>query len=114
VPEWRASRSSAPRPRSRRFTTARPGIVIGRRGAEAERIRTDPQKLSGKQIQPQHPRSENPRGRGPARRTRELRAASVLASHSVVPCARPAGVPNAPRPSRAFESRSLVVSVVQK
>ena len=31
--------------------TARPGIVIGRRGAEAERIRTDLEKLSGKQIQ---------------------------------------------------------------
>ncbi len=31
--------------------TARPGIVIGRRGAEAERIRTDLETLSGKQIQ---------------------------------------------------------------
>ncbi|MCY7324581.1 MAG: 30S ribosomal protein S3 [Microbacteriaceae bacterium] len=31
--------------------TARPGIVIGRRGAEAERIRTDLEELSGKQIQ---------------------------------------------------------------
>ena len=31
--------------------TARPGIVIGRRGAEAERIRGDLEKLSGKQIQ---------------------------------------------------------------
>ena len=31
--------------------TARPGIVIGRRGAEAERIRSDLEKLSGKQIQ---------------------------------------------------------------
>src|SRR5687767_15802174 len=31
--------------------TARPGIVIGRRGAEAERIRTDLEKLTGKQIQ---------------------------------------------------------------
>lgn len=31
--------------------TARPGIVIGRRGAEAERIRADLEKLSGKQIQ---------------------------------------------------------------
>ena len=31
--------------------TARPGIVIGRRGAEAERIRTDLENLSGKQIQ---------------------------------------------------------------
>jgi small subunit ribosomal protein S3 len=31
--------------------TARPGIVIGRRGAEAERIRTDLEKLTGKQVQ---------------------------------------------------------------
>jgi small subunit ribosomal protein S3 len=31
--------------------TARPGIVIGRRGAEADRIRGDLEELSGKQIQ---------------------------------------------------------------
>src|SRR5690554_5547767 len=31
--------------------TARPGIVIGRKGAEADRIRGDLEKLSGKQIQ---------------------------------------------------------------
>lgn len=31
--------------------TARPGIVIGRRGAEAERIRSELEKLTGKQIQ---------------------------------------------------------------
>src|ERR671929_60338 len=31
--------------------TARPGIVIGRRGAEAERIRGNLEKLSGKQVQ---------------------------------------------------------------
>ena len=31
--------------------TARPGLVIGRRGAEAEAIRTDLEKLTGKQIQ---------------------------------------------------------------
>ncbi len=31
--------------------TARPGIVIGRRGAEADRIRTDLEKLTSKQIQ---------------------------------------------------------------
>ncbi|HUH53193.1 MAG TPA: 30S ribosomal protein S3 [Microbacteriaceae bacterium] len=31
--------------------TARPGIVIGRRGAEAERIRSDLEKMTGKQIQ---------------------------------------------------------------
>jgi small subunit ribosomal protein S3 len=31
--------------------TARPGIVIGRRGAEAERLRADLDKLTGKQVQ---------------------------------------------------------------
>jgi len=31
--------------------TARPGIVIGRRGAEADRIRTDLEQLTGKQVQ---------------------------------------------------------------
>ncbi len=31
--------------------TARPGIVIGRRGAEADRIRAELEKLTGKQIQ---------------------------------------------------------------
>jgi small subunit ribosomal protein S3 len=31
--------------------TARPGIVIGRRGAEADRIRTDLEKLTDKQVQ---------------------------------------------------------------
>jgi len=31
--------------------TARPGIVIGRRGTEADRIRTDLEKLTGKQVQ---------------------------------------------------------------
>ncbi len=31
--------------------TARPGIVIGRKGAEAERIRTELEKLTGKQVQ---------------------------------------------------------------
>src|SRR5258707_14218312 len=31
--------------------TARPGIVIGRKGAEADRIRGDLEKLPGKQIQ---------------------------------------------------------------
>ena len=31
--------------------TARPGIVIGRRGAEADRIRSDLEKMTGKQVQ---------------------------------------------------------------
>ena len=40
--------------------TARPGIVIGRRGAEAERIRADLEKLTGKQIQPNILEVKNP------------------------------------------------------
>ena len=31
--------------------TARPGIVIGRRGAEADRLRSELEKLTGKQVQ---------------------------------------------------------------
>src|SRR4029450_12237570 len=31
--------------------TARPGIVIGRKGAEADRVRTELEKLTGKQVQ---------------------------------------------------------------
>ena len=37
--------------RTRDIHTARPGIVIGRRGAEADRIRGDLEKLTGKQVQ---------------------------------------------------------------
>ena len=42
--------------------TARPGIVIGRRGAEAERIRADLEKLTGKQIQLNILEVKNPEG----------------------------------------------------
>ena len=42
--------------------TARPGIVIGRRGAEAERIRSDLEKLTGKQIQLNILEVKNPQG----------------------------------------------------
>ena len=46
------SRSSAPRDRVQvDIHTARPGIVIGRRGAEADRIRGDLEKLTSKQVQ---------------------------------------------------------------
>ena len=40
--------------------TARPGIVIGRNGAEAERVRNELEKLSGKQVQ-LNTRGEDPR-----------------------------------------------------
>jgi len=42
--------------------TARPGIVIGRRGTEADRLRLDLEKLTGKP-RAQHSRSEESRNR---------------------------------------------------
>ena len=42
--------------------TARPGIVIGRRGAEADRIRGDLEKLTGKQVQLNILEVKNPEG----------------------------------------------------
>src|SRR5699024_7179469 len=48
------SKVNIERPRDRvrvDIHTARPGIVIGRRGAEADRIRRELEKLTGKQIQ---------------------------------------------------------------
>jgi len=43
--------------------TARPGIVIGRRGTEADRIRTDLEKLTGKQVQLNILEVKNPESR---------------------------------------------------
>src|SRR5690606_42155600 len=40
--------------------TARPGIVIGRRGAEADRLRAEPAKPTGKPAPPNIPRVKNP------------------------------------------------------
>src|SRR3954454_4554134 len=42
--------------------TARPGIVIGRRGAEADRIRGELEKLTGKQVQLNILEVKNPEG----------------------------------------------------
>src|SRR6201991_4637553 len=42
--------------------TARPGIVIGRRGAEAERIRSELEQLTGKQVQVNILEVKNPEG----------------------------------------------------
>ncbi len=55
--------------------TARPGIVIGRRGAEADRIRGDLEKLTGRRIELEHTRSEEPRDRRSACRSGRCRAA---------------------------------------
>ena len=48
--------------------TARPGIVIGRRGAEADRIRGELEKLTGKQVQLNILEVKQPRDRRSARR----------------------------------------------
>ena len=69
--------------------TARPGIVIGRRGAEADRLRGELEKLTGKQVQLEHPRGQEPRDRRAAGRPGCRRAARRDACSSVAPCARP-------------------------
>ena len=48
--------------------TARPGIVIGRRGTEADRIRTDLEKLTNKQVQLNILEVKNPESAGPTGR----------------------------------------------
>src|SRR6201989_2137312 len=56
--------------------TARPGIVIGRRGAEAERLREGLRKISGNpKIQFQHSRDQTARSRRDASRPRCGRSA---------------------------------------
>ena len=55
--------------------TARPGIVIGRNGAEAERVRSDLEKLTGQAGPAEHPRGQEPRNRRPAGRSGRGRAA---------------------------------------
>ena len=73
--------------------TARPGIVIGRRGAEAERVRAKLEKLTGKQVQ--------------------LNIFEVKNALSVAPCARPSRTPCAPVP-RASVSSSPAALVAPK
>ncbi len=67
--------------------TARPGIVIGRKGAEADRIRGELEKLTGKQVQlnilevknPESTRSWSPRASP---------SSCPAGSASAAPCAR--------------------------
>ena len=76
--------------------TARPGIVIGRRGAEADRIRGQLEKLTGKQVQlnilevrtPSPTRSWSPRASP---------SSCPTGSASVAPCASPCS-PRSARP----------------
>lgn len=67
--------------------TARPGIVIGRRGAEADRIRGELEKLTGKQVQLNILEVKNPR---PTLSwwPRPSPSSCPPASPSVAPCVR--------------------------
>jgi len=67
--------------------TARPGIVIGRRGAEADRIRGDLEKLTGKQVQLNILEVKNPR-RMLSWLLRPLPSSCPPASPSAAPCVR--------------------------
>ncbi len=68
--------------------TARPGIVIGRRGAEADRIRGELEKLTGKQVQLNILEVKNPPRWTLSWWPRPSPSSSPPASPSVVPCAR--------------------------
>jgi small subunit ribosomal protein S3 len=67
--------------------TARPGIVIGRRGAEADRIRGDLEKLTNKHVNSTSSRSRTPRSTRSSSRRVSL-SSSRAASASAVRCAR--------------------------
>jgi small subunit ribosomal protein S3 len=92
--------------------SARPGIVIGRRGAEAERIRADLEKLTGKQIQLNILEVKNPEADASSSR-RASPSSSPLAWHSAARCARACRAPSAPVP-RASASRSPAASAAPR
>ena len=92
--------------------TARPGIVIGRRGAEAERIRTDLEKLTGKQIQLNILEVKTPRPTLSWSR-RASPSSSPPVWHSAARCARVCRVLSAPAP-RASASRSPAASAAPR
>ncbi len=92
--------------------TARPGIVIGRRGAEADRIRGELEKLTGKQVQLNILEVKNAEielSSSPRASPSSWRAAS----RSAVPCARASSRPSAPVP-RASACRSPAASVARR
>jgi ribosomal protein S3 len=92
--------------------SARPGIVIGRRGAEAERIRADLEKLTGKQIQLNILEVKNPEAEAQlvAQGIAEQLSARVAFRRR---CVRDSRAHSALVP-RVFVSRCRVVSVAQK
>ena len=92
--------------------TARPGIVIGRRGAEADRIRGELEKLTGKQVQLNILEVKNPEieaSWSPRASPSSFRAGSP----SGVPCARACSPRCAPAP-RASGCSAPVVSVAPR
>ena len=66
--------------------TARPGIVIGRRGAEADRLKKHLEEITGAEPDPaQHPGDQAARARRRADRPGHLRPAARAASPSAGP-----------------------------
>ncbi len=92
--------------------TARPGIVIGRRGAEADRIRSELEKLTGKQVQLNILEVKN------AEAEAQLVAQGVAEQlsnrvASVVQCARPSSRPCVSPTSRESAFSAPVVSAAR-
>ena len=92
--------------------TARPGIVIGRRGAEADRIRAELEKLTGKQVQLNILEVRNPRSTR-SWSPRASPSSSRAVSRSAGPCARASSRLSAPVP-RASACRSPAASVARR
>ncbi len=93
--------------------TARPGIVIGRRGAEADRIRAELEKLTGKQVQLNILEVKNA---GPRLSSwhRVSPSSSRTVSRSVVRCARPSSRPCVSRTSRASACSARAASAAPR
>ena len=87
--------------------TARPGIVIGRRGAEADRIRGDLEKLTGKRSSSTSSRSRTPRSRLSWSR-RASPSSWPAVCRSAARCARLSRAPCAPVPLASGSSAPVV------
>ncbi len=97
--------------RSERVTiylyAARPGIVIGRNGAEAERVRGELEKLTGKQVQLNILEVKNPEIDAQLV-ARASPSSSPPASPSAARCARPSSRPCAREPRASASSAPAV------
>ena len=94
--------------------TARPGIVIGRRGTEADRIRADLEKLTGKQVQLNILEVKNPESAGAAWWPRVWPSSCATVSRSAAPCARPSSPRCASPTSRASGCSARAASVAPR